>query len=133
MATAMLCTGLLGLLVFGLGFAVSLTRGKTETIIGTSSDPTDRLYKLVRAHGNATEYAPILAVLMVVLTMGGEPATWVVWVMIAVTASRYVHAAGMITTPDLSKPHPLRFIGALGTYVGGLALCVALFLALGRG
>jgi len=51
MATAMLCTGLLGLLVFGLGFAVSMTRGKTETIIGTNSDPTDRLYKMVRAHG----------------------------------------------------------------------------------
>ena len=129
MATAMLCTGLLGLLVFGLGFAVSMTRAKTETIIGTNSDPTDRLYKMVRAHGNATEYAPILAVLMVVVAMAGEPATWVVWVMIAVTALRYVHAAGMIAFPTLDKTNPLRFIGAVGTYVGGLALCVALFLA----
>ena len=66
---------------------------------------------------------------MIVVAMAGEPATWVIWVMIAVTAFRYVHAAGMITSPDLAKPHPLRFIGALGTYVGGLALCVALFLA----
>ena len=129
MATAMLCTGLLGLLVFGLGFAVSMTRAKTETIIGTNSDPTDRLYKMVRAHGNATEYAPILAVLMVVVAMAGEPATWVVWMMIAVTAFRYVHAAGMIAFPTLDKPNPLRFIGSVGTYVGGLALCVALFLA----
>ena len=129
MATAMMCTGLLGLLVFGLGFAVSMTRAKTETIIGTNSDPTDRLYKMVRAHGNATEYAPILAVLMVVVAMAGEPATWVVWMMIAVTAFRYVHAAGMIAFPTLDKPNPLRFIGAVGTYVGGLALCVAVFLA----
>ncbi len=129
MATAMMCTGLLGLLVFGLGFAVSMTRAKTETIIGTNSDPTDRLYKMVRAHGNATEYAPILAVLMVVVAMAGEPATWVVWMMIAVTAFRYVHAAGMIAFPTLDKPNPLRFIGSVGTYVGGLALCVALFLA----
>jgi uncharacterized membrane protein YecN with MAPEG domain len=129
MATAMLCTGLLGLLVFGLGFAVSMTRAKTETIIGTNSDPTDRLYKMVRAHGNATEYAPILAVLMVVVAMAGEPVTWVVWVMIVVTALRYVHAAGMIAFPTLDKPNPLRFIGSVGTYVGGLALCVALFLA----
>ena len=129
MATAMMCTGLLGLLVFGLGFAVSMTRAKTETIIGTNSDPTDRLYKMVRAHGNATEYAPILAVLMVVVAMAGEPATWVVWMMIAVTAFRYVHAAGMIAFPTLDKPNPLRFIGSVGTYVGGLALCVAVFLA----
>ena len=109
MATAMMCTGLLGLLVFGLGFAVSMTRAKTETIIGTNSDPTDRLYKMVRAHGNATEYAPILAVLMVVVAMAGEPATWGVWMMIAVTAFRYVHAAGMIAFPTLDKPNPLRF------------------------
>ena len=129
MATAMLCTGLLGLLVFGLGFAVSMTRGKTETVIGTNSDPTDRLYKMVRAHGNATEYVPILAILMVLVAMAGEPATWVIWVMIAVTAFRYLHAAGMIASPTLAKPYPLRFIGALGTYVGGIALCVALFLA----
>jgi len=46
----------------------------------------------------------------------------------AVTALRYVHAAGMIAFPTLDKPNPLRFIGALGTYVGVLALCVALFL-----
>ena len=114
MATAMLCTGRLGLLIFGLGFAVSMTRGKTETIIATNADPTDRLYKMVRAHGNATEYAPILAILMVLVAMGGEPATWVIWVMIAVTAFRYLHAAGMITSPTLAKPYPLRFIGALG-------------------
>jgi uncharacterized membrane protein YecN with MAPEG domain len=86
------------------------------------------MYKMVRAHGNATEYAPMLAVLML-LVGAREPAIWALWVMGIVTASRYLHAAGVIFSPTLAKPHPLRFVGALGTYLGGLVLCVAAFLA----
>jgi len=55
MNVAIVCTALLGLLVFGLGLAVSLTRGATRTNFGFTPDPTDRLYKRVRAHGNAAE------------------------------------------------------------------------------
>jgi len=126
MTTAIVCTALLGLLVFGLGLGVSLTRGQTGTNFGSSSDPADRMYKMVRAHGNATEYAPMLAVLMLLV---GEhhPAAWMLWVMGIVTACRYLHAAGMIFSPTLARPHPLRFVGALGTYLGGLVLCVAAF------
>jgi uncharacterized membrane protein YecN with MAPEG domain len=129
METAILCTALLGLLVFGLGFGVSMTRGATNTVSGYNPDPTDRLYKMIRAHGNTTEYAPMLAILMLLIG-ARNPSTWMVWTMWIVTASRYVFALGMITCPTLAKPHPLRFIGALGTYVGGLALCVAAYLSL---
>lgn len=126
MTTAIVCTALLGLLVFGLGFAVSMTRGRTGIIFSHSSDPADPLCKMVRAHGNATEYAPMLAVLM--LLVGAQnPATWELWTMWIVTVCRYLHTAGMILAPTLAKPHPLRFAGALGTYLGGLALCIAAF------
>ena len=129
MATALICIALLGILVFGLGFAVSMVRGQTGRIIGNSDDPTDRLHKAVRAHGNTAEYAPFLAILMLVL---GErsSATWVIWCMGLVTAARYSIAAGMLLSPSLAKPHPLRFLGAVGTYLGGLALCVAVLLSL---
>ena len=129
METAVLCSGLLGLLVFVLGFMVSMTRGKTETTSGVNADPADRLYKMVRAHGNATEYAPMLALLMLIVAMGegGVPA-WAMWTMILVTACRYLHAIGMIVCPTLAQPHQLRFIGALGTYIGGVVLCVAVFM-----
>jgi uncharacterized membrane protein YecN with MAPEG domain len=126
MTTAIVWTALLGLLVFGLGLGVSLTRGQTGTNFGSSPDPADRMYKMVRAHGNATEYSPMLAVLILLLG-GHNPATWVLWVMGIVTASRYLHAAGMIVSPTLAQPHPLRFVGALGTYLGGLVLCFAVF------
>ena len=126
MSVAIPCIALLGLLVFGLGFAVSMTRGRTNVVIGNAPDPTDFLHKLVRAHGNAAEYAPMLAVLMLVIGGRGVE-SWVVWCMILVTASRYLHAGGMLMSPTLEKPHALRFVGALGTYLGGLALVAAVF------
>ncbi len=128
MATAIICSALLGLLVFGLGFLVSLTRGQTSTNFGMREDPKDRLYRMVRAHGNATEYAPMLAVLMLLVGAQGA-APWMNWTMMAAAASRYLHVAGMLTGPPLDAVNPLRFVGALGTYLTGLALVVAAFLA----
>lgn len=129
MNTALVCIALLGLLVFGLGFAVSLTRGRTNTSIGSSSDPTDLLHKMVRAHGNTAEYAAMLAILIFVVG-SGSPVTWAIWAMIIATASRYLIAVGLILSPTLDKPHPLRFIGALGTYLAGFALCACLLSSL---
>ena len=67
MTIAVICVALLALLIFVLGFSVSLARARTETISGYKNESTDPLYKLVRAHGNTTEYVPILAVLMLYL------------------------------------------------------------------
>src|SRR5216110_2616980 len=99
---AVLCMGLLGLLVFGLGLAVSL----------------------VRAHGNAAEYAPMLALLTWYLG-SHQPGRFVVWTFVAATAFRYLHALGMILAKSLDGVDPLRFVGALGTYVTGLVLVIA--------
>lgn len=124
MNVAIICTALLGLLVFGLGLGVSALRGSSKTNIGYDPNPTDRLYKMVRAHGNASEYAPMLAIL-ILLVGARQPGTWMVWTFIAATVSRYLHAAGMLLSPSLDRPQPLRFVGALGTYVCGLALVAA--------
>lgn len=129
MSTAIMCTALLGLLVFGLGFAISLTRGSTNQVSGYTTDPTDRLYKLIRAHGNTTEYAPMLAILMIVIAMR-EYSSWMLWFMWIAVISRYLLAVGIIVSPTLEKPHPLRFAGALGTYVSGIVLCIAAFLVM---
>ena len=122
---AVLCMGLLGLLVFGLGLAVSLVRGSTGANFAYTVDPTDRLYKLVRAHGNAAEYAPMLALLTWYLG-SHQPGRFVVWTFVAATAFRYLHALGMILAKSLDKVDPLRFVGALGTYVTGVVLVIAM-------
>ena len=128
MKTALICIGLLALLVFVLGLAVSLTRGSTKRSFGYPDDPTARLTKLCRAHANAAEYVPVLGLLMLVLAMRAEPVAWVVWTMIIATVSRYVHAVGVVAMPTLDRPNPLRFLGALGTYVTGIVLTAALLI-----
>jgi hypothetical protein len=52
-------------------------------------------------------------------------APWMLWDFVVATVSRYLHAAGMLLSPSLDCPQPLRFAGALGTYVCGLALVAA--------
>jgi uncharacterized membrane protein YecN with MAPEG domain len=124
MITASICIALLGLLVFGLGLVVSLNRRSTKRSIGHDADPTDALHKACRAHANAAEYNPMLAVLIYVIATR-DPSGWMVWTFVAATLCRYLHAAGMIFPASLAQPNPLRFVGALGTYITGLALVVA--------
>jgi hypothetical protein len=128
MEVALVCTALLGFLLFGLGLLVSLTRGSTQTIIGHAPHPADPLHKRVRAHGNAAEYVPMLAILILVLG-ARQPGAWLTGTFIAATVCRYLHAAGMLVAP-LDRPNPLRFLGALGTYVTGLVLVGALLVQL---
>lgn len=124
MDIAVLCTALMGILVFGLGFAVSLTRGATKVNYGVADDPTDTLYKVSRVHGNSTEYAAMMCVLM--LYVGAhDPADWMVWTMIVMTGSRYSLVVGMITGKTMDEVNPLRAAGATGTYICGLALVAA--------
>ncbi|AOI97074.1 MAPEG family protein [Burkholderia sp. AU33545] len=123
---ALVCTTILGLLLFGLGLTVSVTRFRHTTGSGCASDPTDGLHKIVRAHGNTAEYAPFLAVLF--LYFGAhDPSRAIVSLIVAATACRCLLVIGLLAWPTMGKPNPLRFIGALGTYLCGAALCVALF------
>jgi uncharacterized membrane protein YecN with MAPEG domain len=124
MHVAIICTGLLGLLLFGLGLNVSATRGRRKAVGTIPADPADPLLKAIRAHGNTAEYAPMLAILMLYLGAHSAPA-WIVWTMIVATVCRFLIVIGILASPTLDRPHPLRFIGALGTYVGGVILSVA--------
>lgn len=129
MDVAVMCIGLLGLLVFSLGFLVSITRSRVGVIGGRPDDPADPLFKAIRAHGNSIEYAPMLSVLMyAVAATGGS--SWLHWFMWGATASRYTLVAGILLSPTLDQPHPLRFAGALGTYACGVVLAVGLILNL---
>lgn len=127
MSISLLCVTLLALLCILLGFNVSLVRGRTQTMYGADPDPASAMYKAVRAHGNTTEYAPILALLIYILGQTGASG-WVEWAMLLATFSRYLFAAGILIPATMEKPHPMRFLGSLGTYLSGLALVVALLL-----
>ena len=68
--------------------------------------------------------------LLIFLVGSRSPATWALWCMGISTASRYLIATGIILSTSLETAHPLRFVGALGTYLSGFALCAALVLSL---
>ena len=127
MSIPLICIALLGFLVVGLGFAVSMTRSKTETMFGSTADPEDILYKMTRAHGNTTEYAPMIALLIFILSQSPQ-SDWVIWCMVLVTFFRYLFVAGIILPKSMGQPHPMRFLGALGTYLTGFGLCTAVIL-----
>jgi uncharacterized membrane protein YecN with MAPEG domain len=127
MSIPLICIALLGFLVVGLGFAVSMTRSKTDTMFGSTADPEDILYKMTRAHGNTIEYAPMIALLIFILSQSPQ-SDWILWCMILVTFFRYLFVAGIIFPKSMAQANPVRFLGALGTYLTGFGLCAAVIL-----
>ena len=110
-----------------MGVVVTIARGKFNILTGSPTDPENTLNKLIRAHGNTCEYAAILALIIYILGQSIQP-NWVLWFMILTTFCRYLLVAGFIFPQSMAKPNPMRFIGAVGTYIFGLGLCYALFL-----
>jgi uncharacterized protein len=124
------CIALMGILLFLLGANVTrhrAQRGGTGDQMPT--DPADRLFIAQRAHGNASEYIPTLAFLLVVcstLTSGW----WLDTLAIAALAVRLLHAVGLFTSRTMATHGPVRDIGALGTYLTGVLLGVTALVAL---
>ena len=127
MQVPVICVAILALLIFLLGFLVSMVRGKTGIIYyaGSLDDPTSFLTKAVRALGNTVEFAPILALMFLYLGTT-NPDNWVYWAIIIATISRVLMVVGFLTARTLSKIHPLKAVGAMGTYLSGIALCIAM-------
>ena len=130
MPYALLSVGLMGLLVFLLGFNVSRVRGSVmHTQHEHEGNPKSPLRKAIRAHGNCIEYAPMLSLLILALGLRLPLMPW--WVaalMMLAVAARYIHAIGVLTGESIHQPNPLKFIGALGTYIAGSVLSVVLLI-----
>lgn len=129
MTIAIVCIALLGTLLFALGWNVSRLRGSKQTVEQFPTAPDDPLFVAIRAHGNASEYIPTLAVLILVVG-SRDPAVWMLVVAVIAVVSRYVHAIGILTTGDMNAEGVLRFAGAVGTILSGVALSVAAVLVI---
>ena len=130
MQLPVICVSILGLMIFLLGFLISTLRGKTGIIYYSDSldDPTSLLTKAVRALANTAEFGPMLAVMFLYLGTT-DPSRWVYWTMVVATASRVLMVVGFLTAGTLRKIHPLKAVGAIGTYFSGIALCVAMVMS----
>ncbi len=123
---ALVCAAAMGLLLFGLGLAVSALRMRSGTFNAGSVEIDSALHRVMRAHANTAEFTPLLVVL--VLFLGSRsPATWILVCIVGVTVCRFLLVMGLVFTSSMSRPNLPRFVGALGTYFFGAALCLALF------
>lgn len=122
----LICSASLAALTLLLAFWTSAQRGASKTIAyGAPLDPTSTMAKAQRAHGNSAEYTALFIGLFLVVGFayqGRDLGALVTWTIIAVTAARVIHALGILTCETLEKPHILKMIGALVTYLGGLLL-----------
>lgn len=125
MNVAIICTALLGLLLFGLGFYVSIQRQQNRRSIGHDVSPVDPLHRAVRAHANTAEYVPFFAVLFLWYATRPAP-TWILVTIVLATVARFLLAGALLFGPSLNRPNPARFAGALFTYLCGLALAAGL-------
>jgi uncharacterized protein len=126
MNTLLLCSAALVLLFAALSFNVSRMRLKRRKFPEvTEAEVT----KAIRAHGNAAEYIPLFVALFLYLnSTQSNPSVYLAGVSVFATVSRFTHAAGMFRIASVTERHPLRFYGALGTYISLFALGGALLL-----
>lgn len=81
-----------------LALRVIRYRRQTKSALGDGGDK--QLQKRIRAHGNLSEYAPILLILLVVVELQGPPAFVVHILGALIVASRASHAYFLSQTPE---------------------------------
>ena len=121
MVVAVTCVAVLGLVLFVLGLRVSVLRGRSRTLFGSPDDPANPLFRAVRAHANAAEYVPMLAILMLLVAVQ-SPSWWTQALCLSAVGVRLLHAVAISRPPRRSTPAADRLVGAMGTYAIGIAL-----------
>ena len=125
-STILICSASLVILTLLLAFWTSLQRGSSKKIAYHAPlEPESAMAKAQRAHGNSAEYAALLIGLFLIAGFayqGRDLGGVLTWTIIAVTVSRFLHAIGFLTCETLEKAHPLKAVGALVTYLGGLLI-----------
>jgi uncharacterized membrane protein YecN with MAPEG domain len=122
---------LMGLLIFVLGANVTRHRVLRGASGGNQqpTDPDDSMLVAIRAHGNAAEYIPTLAILLL-LSSSLVDGWWVDALAIAALVARLLHGPGMIASGSLARRTFPKEAGALLTYATGLALGVTVLVGL---
>ncbi len=80
------------------------------------------LQKAIRAHGNAAEHNALLVALFIWLTISGsqsiQDSFFLSITVLALALLRVIHSIGLLVVETVGDRHPLRYSGALGTYLG---------------
>ncbi len=92
-----------------LGLNTSRARISRKAYIGDTPDPD--LTRVIRAHGNASEWVPGLVLMLLLLELSGAPRNYLHIFGIAMVVGRLLHPIGVWTKT------PLTSIGATITFL----------------
>jgi len=93
--------GLLGLIAVALSIIVVRRRVDSKISFGSGGNPD--LERAIRAHGNFTEYVPLILLLLLLLALGGTSAYLLHGLGIALVVARLAHAQGLLSSPGESR------------------------------
>lgn len=114
---------LLSLFYIGLSFNVIRHRFQFKQSLGTGGE--QRLQKMIRMHGNFSEYVPLIIIMMGFLEINGGPTGLLHGFGILILAGRLSHAFGL----GLKKtPNPFRVIGMISTFACMIGLSIRLII-----
>jgi uncharacterized membrane protein YecN with MAPEG domain len=121
---------LLALFYVGLSFNVIRHRFQFKQSLGTGGE--QRLQKMIRMHGNFSEYVPLIIIMMSFLEMGGNSSKYVIHGFgVLILIGRIAHAYGLGRE---KSPNPFRVVGMLSTFSCMIGLSIRLLmLALEKG
>lgn len=119
-----LYAGLNGLVALWLAINVTRNRAKRDIDFGSGND--EEMQRVIRVHGNNSEYTPLALILLALIEIVGAPALAIHVLGGALLAARVFHAQGMYSKAGAS---PGRLVGTSVTWlVIALASIYAVYL-----
>lgn len=117
-----LYAGIAGLMLIGL--AVWVIRQRVRARVGLFDGGDDTLGRIIRIHGNFTEYVPLALLLMALVEASAAPAGALHALGVGLIGGRVVHAAALFRSAGGSR---LRVLGMAATFAvigtaGGLLI-----------
>ena len=89
-----------------------IVRMRFKNRISLGDGGNTELQKRIRAHGNFSEYVPLLLVMMGLLELAGTNQMILGWIGAAMVVLRISHVIGM----HRPAPNPFRVVGTVGTF-----------------
>ena len=94
---------------------------------GGKSEYGRQMLEKQKARYSVYELTVFAVIAVLFLFLGSrDPSPLALGLIVAATACRVLLVLGLVATRSLARPNPMRFTGALGTYLAGAALSVLL-------
>ena len=117
---------LLALVFIALSAWVVAGRGQYKTNHGDGG--IESLNRRIRAHGNFTEYVPLILLLTAFLESGGARPVVIHALLLPLLVARILHPIGMIAAENTPQQFACRGVGALVTWLVLIGAAVLLLL-----